>query len=170
MIKLGIEDSAHTANSKKRILQQIADLPTEAGKKPSLEGLIVIFLERFWKHAKEKLTDRVSAHLNIVVDKKKGLECVVDLECVFCVPAMWNVETRQRMCNAASEAGLPEFELTTEPEAAGIYLIHEKMFQDTATDVSGMSKSVEILAPFLVVDVGGGTGVCGCPGLTSPCK
>ena len=103
-----------------RLKQQnvISNLPSNANCKTP-NDLIVIFLNRLFLWAKEKIT-RATARVH-----GKGILEVSTLHCVISAPAIWEPRVNSILQRAAVDAGMPVPEIVSEPEAAAIMILHE---------------------------------------------
>ena len=147
-LKLGLDGSKHTGDIRTKLAEQIHRLPQECNVK-CVDDLITIYLQRLFTYAKDKI--------RYCYERLEGRDIfdVVDVECVVCVPAMWRYRMNLRMKAAAYRAGIPHPEIVSEPEAAAMFIRY-----DEPRRLSQLSSSFgRSNAPFLVLDVGGGTAV-----------
>ena len=120
------------------------DLP-EDSKVTGVDDLICVFLRLVWRETQIKLKEAY-----------KSIGCTFSrarVETVLTVPAQWTYAMCRTMEIIAQRAELPNVELVSEPEAAALWIKHDKpqrlgMPEDL---VSGLKN------PFLIVDIGGGT-------------
>ena len=125
MPKLGLCRSSETQTVRRTLDSQLGRLPDVEvdGKKrrPTIRDIITIYLRFLWRFALEKIGDHYS---------KDTFNTAV-VECVICVPALWDPDMNHEMITAAEDAGIPNPTLTSEPEAAAAFIVQEQ-FEETA--------------------------------------
>lgn len=153
MIKLGLDTSPYTSSIRERLAIKIDSLPPRAGDR-SVQALITVYLEKLYNHAKHNILDLL---------KGAGYDDVFErnnVKCAICIPAMWfhDMSVAEKMRSAALDAGIANVELVSEPEAAATYMIHEEL-KPFENNQGRVPEQTDTKGPFLVADVGGGTGV-----------
>ena len=151
LLKLALDETEKTQGIRDNLELQLEGLIPQCGKRTILE-LIGIYLKKLYTHS---LT---------AIREARGRDILQDTEtqCLMCVPALWDYEEREKMVEVATKAGsrlgLPQPKLVSEAEAAVMFYMqerfsHQPMHHDPTNIVPWPEES------FLVLDVGGGTGV-----------
>ena len=121
-LKLALDTRDDKTQRQRDVIQeQLKYLPDECGVVSVLQ-LISTFLTKMFVHILHKIHsargDDIIAHAT--------------LECILSVPALWELEEREMMIKAARTAGIPDTRLVSEPEAAAIFWIHERLVEQPA--------------------------------------
>ena len=151
MFKMGIDGSAHTAGPRKRLLEKIATLPPECTDR-SPEALSTLFIRKAYEYGVQKIIS------SLTMPRPKEYFSQVDVECAFCVPIMWKPQIIHKLVSITNNAGLPNVEIVSEPEAAAMTMIHKEL-RPFMKDHTSFPAKIGTYKPFLVADIGGGTGV-----------
>ncbi len=151
MLKIGLLNIPETEPIRTEHAEQLQRIPLGPSR-PTIEDLIRIYLERLYLSAKEKICNRWG----------KDIFENSQVECLVCVPALWTPEVSEIMISAAEQAGLPNPDLVSEPEAAAAFMmqeLHDQSFQLASQGVNTNSSDLRSIfdEPFVIADIGGGT-------------
>ena len=152
LLKLALDETDEkTQGIRDDLGLQLEGLIPLCGKRSTLD-LIEIYLEKLYTHSLAAI--REARGRDILQD--------TDIQCLMCVPALWDYEEREKMVEVATKAGsrlrLPQPKLVSEAEAAVMFYMQEQFSrQPVHLDPRNVLSWPE--ESFLVLDVGGGTGV-----------
>ena len=152
LLKLALDESDEkTQGIRDDLGSQLERLIPLCGKRSILD-LIGIYLEKLYTYS------------FAAIREARGKDALQDTEvqCLMCVPALWDYEEREKMVKVATKAGsrlgLPQPKLVSEAEAAVMFYMQERFSRQLVNhdprNVVSWPKEA-----FLVLDVGGGTGV-----------
>ena len=152
LLKLALDETDEKTQGIRDDLDlQLERLIPLCGKRSILD-LIGIYLEKLYTHSLAAI--REARGRDILQD--------TEIQCLMCVPALWDYEERENMVEVATKAGsrlgLPQPKLVSEAEAAVMFYMQERFSrQPVQHDPRNVIPWPE--ESFLVLDVGGGTGV-----------
>ena len=149
--KLGLDTSQHTANRRKRLQEQLDALP-EGCEERSVVQLHMLFFERLFAYAKQSIQTTFNQQLSGDIFEEAYVSCVI------CIPAMWSSSLRNTVLTLAQQTGIPNVDFISEPEAASTFIIHQEL-RPFSTNQESVRTEINRGGPFLVADIGGGTGV-----------
>ena len=146
LLKFGLDETDEKSQGIRDDLElQLDGLTPQCGKRSILE-LIEIYLEKLYTYSKQEIREA----------RMEDPFREAAVQCLICVPAHWDYEAREKMVEVASRAcsklRFPQPKLVSEPEAAVMFSMLQQAF-NLETAVPWPKES------FLVLDVGGGTGV-----------
>ena len=152
LLKLALDETDEkTQGIRGDLGSQLEGLIPQCGKRSILE-LIGIYLEKLYTYSLAAIREA------------RGKDALHDtaVQCLICVPALWDYEEREKMVEVATKAGsrlgLPRPKLVSEPEAAVMFYMQER-FSRQPVDHDSRNVVPWPKESFLVLDVGGGTGV-----------
>ena len=161
LLKLGLLENEQTETIRSKHMTQLQALKVSMAKSgKETESLTTFdlvreYLRRLYAYAKKKIHKRYG---------ELGIEDVFDkfnISCAICVPALWDdhEEIKDGMIRAVGEAGLPNPDLISEPEAAAAFVIQQEWEQNQNFSASPINRAslFHNNKPFLVADIGGGT-------------
>lgn len=137
MLKLAFDDSQNNLEVVRRHQNQLTRLPQEAketlGEKPQIRDLVVLFLKWLWSNVATVLRAHYFGLYFHLFGTGIGEEKLREkIKCTFALPARWGPSIMSRMASAVDEAGIPNVEYVSEPEAAAAYIIRENRLQATS--------------------------------------
>ena len=122
LLKLGIDETDEKSQGIRDDLElQLDGLTPQCGKR-SISELIGIYLEKLYTYSNKAIREA----------RYKDDFSETAVQCLICVPALWDYEVREKMVEVASRAGskvgLPQPKLVSEPEAAVLFSMQEQAF------------------------------------------
>ena len=148
LLKLAIDETDEkTQGIRDDLALQLEGLIPQCGQRSILE-LIGIYLEKLYTYSLAAI--REARDRDSLQD--------TEIQCLMCVPALWDYEEREKMVEVATKAGLPQPKLVSEAEAAVMIDMRER-FSRQPVHHDPMNVVPWPEESFLVLDVGGGTGV-----------
>lgn len=161
-LKLGIGEEPETRAFRETHKRQLADLPRIVDEKGTsrpyeMSDVISEFLYRIWESTKDAAKMRWRGWAESALEAE-------EYECCIAVPALWTAEKIEVMIKAAHVAGMRNVYIESEPACAAHMLLLQNFEQDrdaTMHESSGQVQNELLDKPFMVVDLGAGTGVCG---------
>jgi hypothetical protein len=147
-IKLGLDRTAQTEKIRGMLRNQLLELEDQGVQSATVEGLITKFLESLWRFAQAKIREKY-----LPEDPFRW-----KVETALAVPAIWKQEAVDKMLRAASDAGIPNPYLVSEPSCAAHYLLQREQEQiDDPLQDGTLALESWIDEAFCVADLGGGT-------------
>lgn len=122
LLKLALDTRDEKTERQRTVIQRRLECLTDECGEVSILDLISIFLKKLFTYIMGKIR---KARGNEIVDNAK-------LDCILSVPASWGFVQRETMIKAAEIAGLPALKLVSEPEAAAIFCMHERLVRQPA--------------------------------------
>lgn len=121
LLKLALDNRDETTEQERmRIKTRLDRLANECGN-ISIEDLISCFLGNLYNYTLKKIGEARSYDIG---ESK--------IESILSVPASWDLEQREKMIEAANRAGMSCPILISEPEAAAIFCLHERLKDEKA--------------------------------------
>lgn len=143
MIKLCLDTSGKTQNTRTKVEKQLNSLPEDACKEfgrqlPSAQDLMGVYLKFLWDTTVAEITNCYSKSRSGNIFQRVSRVC-----CWISVPKLWTPSMNRAMAAAATWAGIPNVDLVHEPEAAAAFCLLGQQIESAGSDTRG-STSLDI--------------------------
>lgn len=144
MLKLALEaEDAMVKDVHDDVLEKLDQIHRESGIQFSTLELVAIFLL--------KILSRIKRMISIA--RGEDIFKTAKVQYLLSVPALWGLEARSLMIEAAEAAEMFDVKLISEPEAAAFFFMHDRLAEKPGLRDKQEAEGI------LVLDVGGGTAV-----------